>query len=628
MLVENQAFLGTGYSVEDILLSEKMVVMRCRSALGADKVLLQRKKKCLFQGFAANFSKGKGFVEFSHLNAYSDLLADAYILLTNDGTDYTFFISLSHSGVHSSLEGNDEGITLHINNTSSQSVPVLAIVKGKKLHDVIKEGIAKALELTGGYGHLVEKKLPAPKWFESLGWETSHSSVSHQSIIESVQGFFKAGIRLGYVLIGEGWQNLQVDTLASFDADTAKFPEGLKGVIRDLHAMGVKHVGVWHGIMGARGGLGAGLARRYEISVDHSGRYHLGTDLGRTFQYYHDYYEYLRKQGVTFTKVGDQGRLHDNNSLMKDKTQIMKNLQTAIQGACSVQFDSLHFNAECLGNGNIFYWANSRIASISESAIPNQIIRDNLSGGLWLQYLMQPDFNSWSLEKCKKLAIFHALSGSLNVVRGDVNLQNLPLLKKMLLPSGKLLLADKILTLCSDSAFFDPLTTNQICKAFTVKGECGILGLFHLCSTEEGLSVSVFPSDIEELKGELFAVYSHNKGFLGVVKTKESLTLFLESGEDDALIFSPVKHGIAVFGSHAFLLCPAVLVDVDIEIESIHITMLVAGPLFIYSEKSILEVRRNGQTVPWEFDAANKTLVVDAQSPIIEMHATYTILFE
>src|SRR5690606_1370349 len=85
-------------------------------------------------------------------------------------------------------------------------------------------------------------------------------------------------------------------------------------------------------------------------------------------------------------------------------------------------------------------------------------VRDTLFNAFWNQYFMFPNFDSWKTtdKQCEILAILHALSGSINLINDHEGDYNHYLIKKICLPCGKILQADRILTLCKDSVFIDP----------------------------------------------------------------------------------------------------------------------------------------------------------------------------
>lgn len=638
MLIEKEIFTTNPILLEGLLQNQNPLIIKSNGLAGRYEYQIECAQESHLIGVFSQVPDKLGSLKSTVFHTYSEIKSTFYIL-TYDKKEYTLFFCLTQEGQFVSLRGRPSGLILDIQNFDTIHKAALIVLRGKELYQILKEGITLSLQLTGGLGHVINEKLPAPKWFEKLGWESGAGlgmAVSHESVMNSVWNLRQLNLQPGFVLIEEGWQAVKKGALIDFEADKVRFPNGLKGLVDDLHRLGIKHIGVWHGITGGRMGIHRSLAEKYGLSANAEDLFLLGADLGMTFQFYHNYYEFLREQGITFTKVGIQGNLLSSCPANSDYILLVKNLQAAIQAASSLQFDSFHFNSDCLVNGLFFNWANSRIASTADRLQEDnpmgvmRSIRNHLSNGLWMQHFMQPDFDSWKTNHSNYslLAVFHALSGTLNIVADNPGETDKALLRKMVLPSGKCLLTDRILTLCPDSVFTNPLETKKIYKAFTTKGECGLIAVFNLCSGRRICHGYVCPSDVVGLKGDSFAVFSHHSGFIGVYNFDAIIPISLRPAQADAIIISPIRLGIAVFGCHEFYVSPGTLIDVDIEEDSVHISMIVAGPLLLYCEKQVLEVRRNGQTVPWELDSKRKILSIDAQSPIIETHATYNILFE
>lgn len=581
---------------------------------------------------------------------FEEVPQQSYFVLTRNEQDYTVYFCLSHHNIIASLAGHISGLSLTLNAGTSCEADalrnVLLCLKGKNLHHIIQRAMKIALQLTGGMGKLVSDKLSPPAWLDGLGWESGVAlgkQVSHAKIIDCVKSLFQIGFQPQFVLIDEGWQDLtgpetegKRPAMASFGASVERFPRGIKGVVDDLKELGIKHVGVWHGMMGYRGGIHPILANAYDLPLSSDGRRFLGYDLGRTFQFFYDYYGYLREQGVTFIKVGDQSSVNSYCSSGMDPTLFYKNLQASMQAAASIQFNSAHFNTECLRNENLFYWGNSRIARAAEDIdVFNPLgmmraIRNNLTNSLWLQHLMQPDFDAWltNTPQSETLAIFHALSGSINVIGDRAGEHNKSLINKFVMLNGRLLKADRPLTLCEDSIFCNPLEEKRIYKAFTFKGYHGIVGAFNLTSGKRTLHGKVSSQDIDGLEGDSFAVLSYLNGFVKIVRAGEALPITLKPNQSDVFTFAPVKSGIAVLGCHSFFLAPGPIIEIHIEEDSMHISSMVASPLLVYCERQILEVRRNGASIPWEYDIKRKVLSIDTKASSAAIPSLYTIAFE
>lgn len=639
--------------VDRLWARNEALVIKVEPFIGETQFRLVLKEGTGFKAMCSHLhDQDASFTLPRYLQRYGDIPVRSYFLLAHDEFGYTVFFCLSHQDQTTFFGSSDEeGFTLHVSGGSSQASKqvrsVCICLRGDNLHQTIRQTMKRALEETGGIGKLADDKLMQPGWLDHLGWESGAyfgTDVTHEKVLNALWSLRQEGFQPGFVLIEEGWQKVCVnpndqegrESLYSFEADPLKFPSGIKGLVEDLHHAGVKHVGVWHGIMGYRGGIHPQLAKNYELPSDPDGRHFLGSDLGRTFQFFQDYYDYLREQGVTFIQVGDQASVPSYANLGIDATLLYKNLQSALQAAASIHFNSPLLNTDCLPNENLFYWAISRLARAADSIDTSnpmgimRSIRNNLCNSLWLQHLMQPDFDSWTTNdpQSETLAIFHALSGTINVINDPPGEHAKQLIRKSVLPSGLVVKADRPLTLCQECIFFNPLESKQVYKAYTLKGTHGLIAAFNLTSGKRTLHGSISPMDVIGLAGENFAVFSHHNGFAGLVEAEGSLSITLKPNQSDVLTLAPVRNGVAVFGCHSLFLSPGIIIDVSIEEDSVHIMTHAAAPMVIYCEKEILEVRRNNNAIPWEYDKRRKILSIDSRANIIEVHSIYSITFE
>ncbi len=576
----------------------------------------------------------------------------SFLLLVQDQGGYGCYICLSHKDIVVTISGEAKGIlnVCAVSGTSrrsNQDRPVILCVKGDDLFQTVNLSMRLSMQLVGGKGKLAVEKPSLPAWLETLGWESGAAygkEVTHDKVVNAVWGLRQSGIQPGFVLIEEGWQQIaamrmeksRYSAIVGFDADPERFPYGLKGLVEELHRAGVQHIGVWHGIMGYRGGIHAHLAQAYSLPPDPMGRYFLGYDLGRTFHFFYDFYGYLREQGISFIKVGDQNKAEGFCRPGMDVTRVYQNLQAAIQAAASIQFDTPPLNTECLRNENLFYWTTSNLASVGDHLEIQELpgvkiaIRNMLMNTFWLQHLVKPDFNSWITDGIESeiLGVLHALSGSINMIGDPPGNSSQDLLKKIVLPSGRVLKTDRPLTMCQECVFTDPLNSPKICKAFTAKGNKGIVAAFNLTEEKKALHGFIGPRDVRDIVGKEFAVFSYHNGFVGVLKFERTMEIVLKANHWDIITLSPVEEGIALIGCYHFFLAPGPIIETTIEEESVHISSLVTAPMILYCERQVLEIRRNGEVIPWEYDQTKKVLTFDSRTTLLELPAMYTISFE
>lgn len=559
---------------------------------------------------------------------------------------YISFFCLSHKDLSCSIKGKENHLLLHAQSGHTREANylrhALIICSAPTIHESIHRCLSYGVQLTGGIGRLLKYKPTLPQWLNSIGWESPekpNEHISHENICRSIFSLQKAGVSPAYVIINEGWQQLAINrhsphgtpALASFQANISLFPGGLKKLIEQLKKLGVQEVGVWHALMGARGGIHPRLAQHYDLPPSPQGLYFLGYDLGKTFQFYYDYYAFLREQGVTFIRVGDQNSI---NLFCRDgmsKSSLYRNLQVALQAAASVQFNNAHLNSDCLCNDNLFYWSTSRIARCIDTKVETttQKVQDSLYQSMWLKQIMHADMGSFNSQKpqAETLAILHTLGSAICSICDSPGKHDCSLLSKFCLPSGRLAKPDKALSLCNKSTFTNSSKPPSLCKAYTYKGNCGILALFHLDTSLPELIFPLSPSMVPQLKGNYFATYSYRSGFIGVFNYREIFKHSLKK-EADILSFSPEQKGVAVIGCPLLFLPFSPILSTQYMEDSIHIHSEVKAPLFISCSRQVLEARCEDRVIPFDYDEKKQLLTLDSGRTLSEEKCFYTVRFE
>ncbi len=558
---------------------------------------------------------------------------------------YYVLFALSHCDMQCFLKASDGKVLLSAYSGTSRRAnacrPGLVIACGESLNLAYEQVFSVALQVTESMGQLHKNKTPLPSWLQSIGWESGlalGANVSHDMVVRSIQALHEQGIRIGYVVIDEGWQELdsRSQSLLSFLACKERFPEGLAGLVEDLRAYQVERVGVTHGLMGAPGGVHEQKAKRYQLPPDRLGRYFLGYDLGRTFEFYYNFYLSLRKQGISFVRVSDQSSPLRFCREGMDITKLYQNLQEAIQAASSLQFNQPHMNSGCLQPENFFYWPTSQLArgcdahTDKESFSYGKVLRDSLQVSSWLKNLMVPDFGVWTTKApwSHLLATFHALSGGVYALGDLPGAIDSCLLQKILTPAGKRIIPKSNLMLSAKSRFIDPLQANEAFSAYLKEPFQGVVWVANLHDGQRGISGIISPGDVEGIEGDRFCVYSLRAQFWGTCSKEEQIRCRLKPLQSDIWTFSPISRGIAVIGFTQLFLLGAGVEKVSLDENYLHLSLSMYGPLLVYSERKILEVRRQGEVVPWDYDEERFLLLIDESAALTEQSTELSVYFE
>ncbi|EFX00759.1 raffinose synthase protein [Grosmannia clavigera kw1407] len=170
-------------------------------------------------------------------------------------------------------------------------------------------------------------------WHDGLGfctWNALGQALSEAKILAAMDALAAAGIRVGSLIIDDGWQTLGHATAvppnhfqrgwAAFEAEPTQFPHGLAHTVHQIRARHphVRHVAVWHALLGYWGGVApdSELARRYateELQRAHPPRRHLPIAGPMTVvveadvrRLYDDFYRFLAAAGIDGVKTDAQ----------------------------------------------------------------------------------------------------------------------------------------------------------------------------------------------------------------------------------------------------------------------------------------------------------------------------------
>lgn len=569
------------------------------------------------------------------------------LLIFRGQTTYTLLIPLSPHGLATQIRGGGSD-TLRIVATNSrlqkgESTPCLVAVEGQNLRQTLNVGFRMALQLTGGMGKTLSEKSGLLPWMQKIGWRSGcfGADVTHDQVLSAVWSMRQTGISPGFVLLDEGWQDVSASqemsqggaVLRSFDADPVKFPFGLKGLIEELSRAGVDKVGVWHPILGYRGGIHQMLAGKYGLERMETGQFLPGKNLGETFEFYHDFYAALADMGAAFAVAGDQSSLDQYFSEPDERKRRYLNLHSALQAASGVHFSSPPWNDDCLRGENLYWWTTSNMAQIGTATRSEGwkeirgMIRDHLYNALWVKELMHPIGSGFSSKgnHQQTLALFCTFFGAPLILSDPPGQHDKKLLEKFLLPGGVLACPTGTVELVSPDLFVDPVAEDRLCLA---KAPLGIgtgmgtvFGAFHLSRKRTMLCEKLsFDQNV--------AIWSARKGFVGTIAEGECLEISLGSRRADLYTAMPIEKGVCILGTATLYLPASTVGEVQVEDEEVSFTMKVTGPVALFCQKDVLEVRRNGKVVPWDFDSKRSLVTIEPDSVVVGMESAYHLIFE
>lgn len=229
-------------------------------------------------------------------------------------------LAICDADVRTDITGDEEGITFVVSSNRMGMTRIQAILGfiavAESPYRAVGACASAAAERTGIN---IRKQKPFPGNLSGLGWCTWDwlgQDVDERHIFEKMQEFHDLGVHISWVLIDDGW--LDVDrsqkTLRSFDADPVRFPQKLKHTVDVLkQRFGVQHVGVWQAFQGYWNGIDSDgpVASAFGDCLTRclSGALVPGPTRAQASRFWNAWESNLGGQGVDVLKVDSQGSI-------------------------------------------------------------------------------------------------------------------------------------------------------------------------------------------------------------------------------------------------------------------------------------------------------------------------------
>ncbi|KAK9364011.1 glycoside hydrolase superfamily [Lipomyces starkeyi] len=177
------------------------------------------------------------------------------------------------------------------------------------------------------------------QWMDLFGfctWNSMGIEVSLDKVMKALQELHDRGIRVGIVILDDGWQVTNGKRqLMQFDAND-RFPGGLKHTVSTIKSTFpyIKHVAVWHALLGYWNGIAPDgeLGKQYNLTkcrVYNDDIYVVSeNDVNR---FYDDFYKFLYSSGITAVKADVQMHIYDLEGDGISGTFVRKEYQDALK---------------------------------------------------------------------------------------------------------------------------------------------------------------------------------------------------------------------------------------------------------------------------------------------------------
>lgn len=584
-----------------------------------------------------------------------------WLLAQRTTGDYVLIVPLAAGQARASLSGSDTGLEILVETGDSQLKIAQAlacfVAVGTEPYTLLAEA-AVSVRFRLETGRLREEK-PVPPFIESFGWctwDAFYQDVSQEKVREGLQSFAEGGVEPRYLILDDGWQSVTKkesgETQLSAFAANEKFPGDLSATVtmaKDEFA--IETFLVWHAVGGYWGGVDASSLSGYGVqSVTRQSspgikHYQPGVDLwwGPTvgvvspegiYRFYQDYHRHLREQGVDGVKVDNQASLESVAEGLGGRVPLMRAYREALEGSVAVHFSGNLIN--CMSNANEMHLQTlaSTLTRTSTDFWPKRPethglhLYTNAQVSLWFGQFVHPDWDMFQSghEAGPYHAAGRALSGGPVYVSDKPDGHNFDLLKRLVLPDGRILRCDNPGLPSPSCLFDDPTRTDVPLKIANASPEdaqyAGYLGLFNArydaenpitVSGEYGVS-DLLPHDALG-DTDQWALYLHQADQLLTLRRSETRRMSLPPLGFEFITFVPVEQGVAPLGLLG-MFCGASAVALRGATESeVFFQATEAGTHLVSCERKPRVVHDGESPLAFRFDRKKRRLEVELDEP-------------
>jgi len=484
-------------------------------------------------------------------------------------------------------------------------------------------------------GRLRHEK-PLPTFIDDFGWctwDAFYRDVSHEKVQEGLQSFADGGVQPKFLILDDGWQSVEENRLTAF-APNEKFPNMSDTVQMAKGEFGIHTFIVWHALLGYWRGVHPEKMKQYDLALVkddfHEGILHYipnmneweGGDLYRPtansiHNFYHDYHRYLRQQGVDGVKVDNQSRLDGLSAGGGGRVELMHRYHEALEGSVNVHFNGNLINCMSCANEMIYGALGSNIIRSSidfwpqRPATHGEHLFTNAMFGMWFGEFLHPDWDMF--QSAHPVGAFHAagraVSGSPIYVSDKPDAHDFSLLKKLVLPDGRVMRPLDIGRPTPDCLFHDPTQEDVLLKIYNHNMLGAVVGVFNAKHEGSNIAGALALADIPHLDDGLTLVYAHRSGETRFLVEDSAWDISLAPLDYDIFTLIPVSHGVAPIGLVEMFNSAGAITDYGIYGNTHRMCVRGQGKFVIYAENKPKTMTYNSKPLAYEYDEKTRQII-------------------
>ncbi|HJQ24328.1 MAG TPA: Sip1-related alpha-galactosidase [Blastocatellia bacterium] len=517
-------------------------------------------------------------------------------------------------------------LSSHAPNDSPRHVPLFAYATGGDPYRLSRDAYSAAFAAGDQYGRLRWEK-SYPEVFRSLGWcswNTYYHAVNQEKVLTSVRSLRDRRIPVGFVLVDDGWLTIKENKLAGFDADTAKFPQGIGGLARRLREQfNIPHVGIWHTFQGYWDGVDkdSEIGRAHQLFSGTDGKALPDPRHGAGQSFYTDWYRHLKQSGIDFVKIDNQasnGKFTDGRlPLFASGGGSQRNLQEAARNFFSDGSGGLNLiNCMAMSLENAFNWRWSNLARNSDDYLPDnpqnvkEHVYQNAYNAYWTSLFAYPDWDMFQTHDphAEFHAVARAISGGPVYFTDEPGKEHAELLRRLAFDDGRLLMLDEPGQVTRDllltDAALEPVALKVFGKISRPGVVAGMVATFNVNKRAAQVTGAVSASDVEgfvnrnaaQARPQAVAVYQRRTNRVILIDAQHPGASYrLDAFGFDLFTLVAAARGVAVFGLLDKYLGPAAIVSQTWQGDELVVRLREAGDFGAWLRRAPAAVTLDGR---------------------------------
>jgi len=475
-------------------------------------------------------------------------------------------------------------------------------------HDIsARRAAGKAMRTMAEFMNLpLRTERPVPEMLKYLGWcswDAFYRDVNEEGLIAKAEELSAKNIPARWMLIDDGWLSTEGMKLKAYEPDRVKFPHGFLPMTEKIRKMSeIEWFGVWHAVCGFWEGIAAENSLDCDEALHFTEDGNIYPDPVKGTPFYMNWYEYLKKDGISFVKVDGQSTVANffRNYMPAPKAAegIARDIETASQ-----LFDCNVINCMGMAMESIAARKLTGISRNSDDFVPakgmdgfREHLLQNAWNSLYHNILYTCDWDMfWTKEAdAVKHSLIRALSGGPVYFSDRVDESVTSIFRPMTYLNGEIPSLERSL-MPSDSCVFEDPLDHTVLKlhnyGMTADRVSGGFLLFNL--TDSKLPCSFSPDEIEELDPSLnYIVYDW---FSRKILTKQDISsLTLDAAGYGWYVLAPQGRHMAVIGRSDLYAGFTAVEEWDESDDHDRIVLKESGPFCFCTGSSVSRLRVNG----------------------------------